>query len=154
MAKVDLTVDPGKDIKSKKGVVDKEYVKQTGTETTVANITESTKTQAKTPAKTPANKKDEAVKPIESEKPGAPADTSVPSVQEVFGKFAAEIDGKVTLFDTFQEAKEAFCTYSKTAEFDNRAKAYLTARELDLESKMAKGRFNVIKDFLSFEASL
>jgi hypothetical protein len=138
MAKANLTVDPNK-------------------ETGAAGKTD-------TPVKEDAAKKPEQDSGMiiasgdaaPASKPAAIAELSpaCPGVQEVFGKFAAEINGKVELFETYQEAKEAFVTYAKTAEFTSRAVAYLKARELDPESKMAKGRLNVIKDFLSFEASL
>lgn len=74
-------------------------------------------------------------------------------VQEVFGKYAVEIKGSIVLFDTENEAISKAVLETQGAEFAERANTYLVARELDPESKMAKGRANVIKDFLAFEAS-
>ncbi len=75
------------------------------------------------------------------------------SIQKVFGKFAVEINGEVKLFDTESEARSAAVLVNQEAAFDYRVNKYLTAKGLDLESKMAKGRSNVIKDFLAYEAS-
>jgi hypothetical protein len=75
------------------------------------------------------------------------------NVQEVFGKFAVEIDGKVTLFDTESEAKTAAIMLEQESDFEARANAYITARELDPTGRMTKNRVNVIKDFLAFEAT-
>ena len=75
------------------------------------------------------------------------------NVQKVFGKFAVEINGEVKLFDTESEARSAAVLVNQEAAFDDRVNSYLTAKGLDLESKMAKGKSNVIKDFLAYEAS-
>jgi hypothetical protein len=39
------------------------------------------------------------------------------------------------------------------SDFEARANAYITARELDPTGRMTKNRVNVIKDFLAFEAT-
>ena len=75
------------------------------------------------------------------------------NVQKVFGKHAVEINGEVKLFDTESEARSAAVMVNQDAAFTDRANKYLTAKGLDLESKMAKGKANVIKDFLAYEAS-
>ena len=75
-------------------------------------------------------------------------------VKEVFGQFAVEIAGKVVLFGTESEAATAAVMEEQSSDFEERAAAYVTARELDPEARMTKGRTNVIKDFLAFEATL
>lgn len=75
------------------------------------------------------------------------------NVQEVFGKFAIEIDGKVTLFDSKSEAETAAVMIEQEADFEARADAYIAARELDPAGRMTKNKVNVIKDFLAFEAT-
>jgi hypothetical protein len=75
-------------------------------------------------------------------------------VQEVFGKFAIEIDGKVTLFDSRSEAETQAVLAEQSEQIEAKAVAYAEARELDLEARMTKGKMNVIKDFLAFEATL
>ena len=75
------------------------------------------------------------------------------NVQKVFGKHAVEINGEVKLFDTESEARSAAVLVNQEAAFDDRVNSYLKAKGLDLESKMAKGKSNVIKDFLAYEAS-
>ena len=74
-------------------------------------------------------------------------------VQKVFGKFAVEINGEVKLFDTESEARSAAVLINQEEAFNDRVNEYLKAKGLDLESKMAKGKANVIKDFLAYEAS-
>lgn len=76
------------------------------------------------------------------------------NVQEVFGKFAVEIDGKVTLFDSRSEAETQAVLAEQSEQIEAKAVAYAEARELDLEARMTKGKMNVIKDFLAFEATL
>lgn len=76
------------------------------------------------------------------------------NVQEVFGKFAVEIDGKVKLFDSRSEAETEAVLAEQSEQIEAKAIAYAEARELDLEARMTKGKMNVIKDFLAFEATL
>jgi hypothetical protein len=76
------------------------------------------------------------------------------NVQEVFGKFAVEICGKVTLFDSRSEAETQAVLAEQSEQIEAKAVAYAEARELDLEARMTKGKMNVIKDFLAFEATL
>lgn len=71
-------------------------------------------------------------------------------VQEVFGQYAVEIDGKVELFNSEAEATSAAVLAANKAEFEARAQAFTDA--LGLEGKVAKGKANVIVDFLAFEA--
>jgi hypothetical protein len=75
-------------------------------------------------------------------------------VQNVFGKFAVEINGEVKLFDNESEAKTAAIMAEQAADFESRAAAFVAARELDPEGRMTKNKVNVIKDFLAFEATL
>ena len=73
------------------------------------------------------------------------------NVQEVFGKFAVQIDGSVVMFDTQSEAETAAVLAEQSEEMQARADAYCAAR--NLEGKNAKGKCNVILDFLAFEAT-
>lgn len=78
------------------------------------------------------------------------------NVQEVFGKFAVEIGGKIVMFDTETEALAAGAREANSAEFVARADAYLETLGLLTEekSKTAAGKRNQIVDFLAFEATL
>lgn len=76
------------------------------------------------------------------------------NVEKVFGKFAVEIEGEVKLFDSELEAATAAVRAEQSAEFEARAAAYIDAREFDPESRMTKGKANIIIDFLAFEATL
>ena len=73
-------------------------------------------------------------------------------VVECFGKFAAQVNGKVKLFDTKGEAESAAVLDAQEDAFVQQAEAYCLSRELDIKSKMAKGRINVIIDFLAYSA--
>ena len=73
-------------------------------------------------------------------------------VVECFGKFAAQVNGKVKLFDTRGEAESAAVLDAQEDAFIQQAEAYCLSRELDIKSKMAKGRINVIVDFLAYSA--
>ena len=74
---------------------------------------------------------------------------AAPPVQEVLGEYAARINGKVTMFPTYEQAMEAVTRQDKEDEFTARIKAYLNNREL--VGKTAQQRANVILDFLTFE---
>ena len=73
-------------------------------------------------------------------------------VVECFGKFAAQVNGKVKLFETRGEAESAAVLDAQEDAFVQQAEAYCLSRELDIKSKMAKGRINVIVDFLAYSA--
>ncbi len=73
-------------------------------------------------------------------------------VVECFGKWAAQVNGKVKLFDTKGEAESAAVLDAQEDAFVQQAEAYCLSRELDIKSKMAKGRINVIVDFLAYSA--
>jgi len=73
-------------------------------------------------------------------------------VVECFGKFAAQVNGKVKLFDTRGEAESAAVLDAQEDAFIKQAEDYCLSRELDIKSKMAKGRINVIVDFLAYSA--
>ena len=75
------------------------------------------------------------------------------NVIEVFGQFATQVNGKVKMFPTRGEAESAAVMEEQAGNFQARATAYCVSRELDVESKMAKGRINVIVDFLAYEAA-
>ena len=75
------------------------------------------------------------------------------NVQEVFGQYAVEINGKVELFATESEAATAEAQALNGEAFAARANAYVQARGLE-GSKLIKTKTNVITDFLAFEASL
>ena len=77
---------------------------------------------------------------------------NVNGVVECFGKFAAQVNGKVKLFDTRGEAESAAILDAQEGNFVQQAEAYCRSRELDTTSKMAKGRINVIVDFLAYSA--
>lgn len=82
--------------------------------------------------------------------------TDIPNVNgvvvECFGKFAAQVNGKVKLFETRGEAESAAVLDAQEDAFVQQAEAYCLSRELDIKSKMAKGRINVIVDFLAYSA--
>lgn len=75
------------------------------------------------------------------------------NVIEVFGQFATQVNGKTKMFATKGEAESAAVMEEKAGLFLQRATDYCVSRELDVESKMAKGKMNVIIDFLAFEAA-
>ena len=73
------------------------------------------------------------------------------NVQAVFGQFATEIAGKVEMFDTETEAQAAYDADANSAGYLALATAYTNHK--GLESKNAKGKINVITDFLAFAES-
>jgi len=73
------------------------------------------------------------------------------NVQEVFGQFAVEINGEVTMFATEQEAQAAFDANANSAGYLRLATAYTDHK--GLIEKNAKGKINVITDFLAFAES-
>ena len=75
------------------------------------------------------------------------------NVIEVVVQFATQVNGKVKMFPTRGEAESAAVMEEQAGEFQERATAYCVSRELDVESKMAKGKINVIIDFLAYEAA-
>ena len=75
------------------------------------------------------------------------------SVIEVFGQFATQVNGKVKMFPTRGEAESAVVMEEQAGNFQERATDYCVSRGLDVDSKMAKGKMNVIIDFLAYEAA-
>lgn len=73
-------------------------------------------------------------------------------VVEVFGKFAAEIDGNIVTFDDRSAAETAVVMAEKAEEMAERADAYCTARNLVDKNAVAKKR--IIMDFIAFEATV
>lgn len=68
------------------------------------------------------------------------------NIQEVFGKFAVELVDGVVLFDTIGEAQVAETEFLKGAEVRADAAAFCAFK--GLEGKNAKGKSNVIADYL------
>lgn len=73
------------------------------------------------------------------------------NVQEVFGQFAVEINGTVELFETEAAAQSAYDANANAAGYLALATAYTTSK--GLVDKNAKGKINVITDFLAFAES-
>ena len=73
------------------------------------------------------------------------------NVQEVFGQFAVEINGTVELFDSAEAAQTAYDADTNAAGYLALATAYTTSK--GLVAKNAKGKINVITDFLAFAES-
>lgn len=74
------------------------------------------------------------------------------SVQQIFGKYAAEIKGEIQLFDTESEANTAVAVEKNGAHHLALALSYTNAR--GLQGKNAQGKINVITDFLAFADTL
>jgi len=77
-------------------------------------------------------------------------------VQEVFGQFAVEIDGKIQMFATEAEALTAGSRAANEAEYVARADAYLESLGLlgdETKAKTAATKRNQIVDFLAFEGA-
>lgn len=73
-------------------------------------------------------------------------------VEEVFGKFAVEIDGKIELFESEDKARQTKVAFVNEREFDDRARDWA---EATIESEKArKAKINIVKSFLAFEAAL
>ena len=70
------------------------------------------------------------------------------NVQEVFGQFAVEINGTVELFETEAAAQAAYDADTNAAGYLALATAYCANK--GLVDKNAKGKINVITDFLAF----
>lgn len=77
---------------------------------------------------------------------------TTPAVQPVFDKFAIELDGKVTMFDTYAEAAGAAVMAANDEAFTARAKAFTAS--LGIEGKNAASKERIVKEFLAFEVSL
>ena len=69
-------------------------------------------------------------------------------IQEVFGKFAVELEAGATLFDTREEAVIAETEFLKGAEFREEAASYCAYK--GLEGKNAKGKANVLTDYFAW----
>jgi len=70
------------------------------------------------------------------------------NVQAVFGQFAVEINGNVEMFATEAEAQTAYDADANAAGYLAKATAYTDHK--GLIEKNAKGKINVIVDFLAF----
>lgn len=73
------------------------------------------------------------------------------NIQEVFGKFAVELEDGAKLFDTIEEAQAAETEFLKGAEF--RAEADGFNAFAGNEGKNAKGKSNVITAYLAWVAA-
>ena len=73
------------------------------------------------------------------------------NVQEVFGQFAVEINGAVELFETESAAQNAYDANANAAGYLELATAYTDSK--GLADKNAKGKINIITDFLAFAES-
>ena len=69
---------------------------------------------------------------------------------EVFGQYAAQIDGKAVLFPTQADAQVALAVFNNGAENLNLARQYCDYLGLEVGSKNAVGKINVITSFLSY----
>ena len=72
------------------------------------------------------------------------------NIMEVFGKFAVELEDGPTMFDTLEAAQEAEVLFQKGAEVRDEALAYCAYKGID--GKNAKGKTNVITDYLTWVA--
>ncbi len=63
-------------------------------------------------------------------------------IQEVFGKFAVELENGATLFDTHEAALAAETEFLKGAEFRNEAAAFCANQ--GIEGKNAKSKVNIL----------
>jgi len=73
------------------------------------------------------------------------------NVQEVFGQFAVEINGTVELFETAAEAQTAYDADANAAGYLKLATAFTDSK--GLIEKNAKGKINIIVEFLAFAES-
>jgi len=73
------------------------------------------------------------------------------NVQAVFNQFAVEINGKVEMFETEAEAQTAYDADANSAGYLKLATAYTDSK--GLADKNAKGKINIITDFLAFSES-
>ena len=74
------------------------------------------------------------------------------NVQEVFGKFAVEVNGAIKLFDNEAEAITADVLATREAEFVSKAVAYTDSIETTSD-KQAKQIQNVVVAYLAHEAT-
>lgn len=73
------------------------------------------------------------------------------NVQEIFGKFAVELEGGAKLFDTEAEAVAAEIEFLKGAEVRDEAKGFTDFK--GLTGKSAKGKANVLTEYLLWVAA-
>ncbi len=74
--------------------------------------------------------------------------SKVSNVQEIFGKFAVELEDGAKLFDTHAEALEAETEFLKGAEFRDEAAAFNVFA--GNEGKNAKGKANVLVAYFTW----
>jgi hypothetical protein len=77
--------------------------------------------------------------------------SKVSNIQEIFGQFAVELEDGPKLFPTHEAALAAETEFLKGAEVRAEASAYCEYKGLD--GKNAKGKANVITDYLLWVAA-
>ncbi len=70
------------------------------------------------------------------------------NIQEIFGKFAVELESGAVLFDTHEEALAAETDYLKGAEFRNEAAAFCANQ--GIEGKNAKSKTNILVAYFAW----
>ena len=70
------------------------------------------------------------------------------NVQEIFGKFAVELEDGAKLFDTREEAVAAETEFLKGAEFRNEAAAFCANQ--GIEGKNAKSKTNILVAYFAW----
>ncbi len=74
--------------------------------------------------------------------------SQVSNIQEVFGKFAVELEDGAVLFDTHEEALAAETEFLKGAEF--RAEAAAFCANQGIEGKNAKSKTNILVAYFAW----
>lgn len=77
--------------------------------------------------------------------------SEVNGIQEVFGQFAVQLNGKIEMFPTEAEAGAALAMAEHAEEYNNLADQYCASK--GFEGKAAKGKHNVVVDFLATQAA-
>ncbi len=77
--------------------------------------------------------------------------SKVSNVQEIFGKFAVELEDGAKLFDTHEEALAAETEFLKGAEFRNEAAAFCANQ--GIEGKNAKSKTNILVAYFTWVAA-
>ena len=73
------------------------------------------------------------------------------NVQEIFGKFAVELEDGAKLFDTMEEAVAAETEFLKGAEFREEAAAFCANQ--GIEGKNAKSKTNILVAYFAWVAA-
>jgi hypothetical protein len=70
-------------------------------------------------------------------------------IQEVFGKFAIEISGVISMYPDRLSAEAVISIHKNKARYDKLTQGYVSAR--GLQGKNAISKINIIKDFLVYQ---